>query len=1049
VAVYRFGALADGQAIGFRPTADVLNFDQSAIAAADIRVAAEGSHLRVSVVSGVHAGKDVLLQNTTALQLTTGNTTFANGSRLIHGDNSTGTGGDNGSNSLTGTSGRDHLSGFGGADTLNGGSGADLMAGGLHDDVYIVDNAGDAVIELDGGGANDEVRASVSYALTAWVNNLTLTGSAAIDGTGNELGNLITGNGAANRLAGGAGNDTLAGGAGTDTAVYAGARAQYTALTSGGNMVVGHSGGADGVDRLRGIEQLQFADGAGQAISALHYTASYGDLINAFGSNQSAALDHYVAHGYAEGRVVSFDALRYIASYGDLIRALGTNADAGAQHFIDWGFDEGRATTFDSLRYIASHIDLIEILGADADAGELHFIDWGFEEGRGTTFNAEQYLANYEDLRAAFGSDTDAAIRHFIVYGYSEGRTDQPGGTPSNDSINGTPGDDRLFGGQGNDTLRGFGGNDTLHGGPGADVMDGGADNDVFIVDRADDSVIERDGGGTHDEVQSTAGSFTLPAWVDHLTLAGTAPIDGAGNELANRITGNSAANTLDGGPGADTLDGGAGDDTYVVRAGDFDTIVDSGGSDTVRAHTNYILDSRPLENLVLAGTQHEVLSGTGNTLANRITVETGRGIVDGGEGNDTLIGGSSDDWFSFAMGFGNYGQDVIDGRHGRDLISFNDYAVSGITVDMRAGTLSGGGNGGSGSATFTSIEQIDGTRHADHLIGNDGFFLDPTSPSPFFTGAWINGFGGNDTISGGAGDERLAGHQGDDRISGGGGLDWLHGGEGNDLLEGGAGNDVVTPFSISSQGIVSGTAYGSDTIDGGEGVDTLYLWGAPSAAVVNLTTGVLTGGGAGGTGSATFAGIEDVVGTGFADSIAGNSADNTIRGGEGVDTIDGGAGDDSIYGDNFETGPHADLLFGGSGNDRVVGGDAADTVDGGTGNDTLHGQIGDDAYVFTASPGAANFDTVFAFDSGEDKVHLDDAAHSDIGPTGEFAMNDARFAAGAGFTSGRDADDRVIYDASTGNLYYDADGSAPGAAQLIATFENQPAIAASDIVVI
>lgn len=92
------------------------------------------------------------------------------------------------------------------------------MAGGAGDDVYTVDNAGDTVIEGAGEGI-DRVNSSVSFALGAHIENLTLTGTSAINGTGNELANSLTGNSGANRLDGGAGVDTLAGGSGNDTYV--------------------------------------------------------------------------------------------------------------------------------------------------------------------------------------------------------------------------------------------------------------------------------------------------------------------------------------------------------------------------------------------------------------------------------------------------------------------------------------------------------------------------------------------------------------------------------------------------------------------------------------------------------------------------------------------------------------------------------------------------------------------------------------------------------------------------------------------------------------
>jgi Ca2+-binding RTX toxin-like protein len=116
----------------------------------------------------------------------------------------------------TGNSLNNTITGNSAANSLDGGAGADTLIGGLGDDIYFVDNAGDIVRELANEGV-DTVNSSVTYSLAANVENLTLTGTGAINGTGNDLSNIILGNAGANILSGGAGNDFLTGGGGKDS----------------------------------------------------------------------------------------------------------------------------------------------------------------------------------------------------------------------------------------------------------------------------------------------------------------------------------------------------------------------------------------------------------------------------------------------------------------------------------------------------------------------------------------------------------------------------------------------------------------------------------------------------------------------------------------------------------------------------------------------------------------------------------------------------------------------------------------------------------------
>src|SRR5262245_60499502 len=124
--------------------------------------------------------------------------------------------GTSGNDILPGLGGDDTISGLAGNDTLDGGTGADTMTGGVGNDTYAVDNVGDVVTENASGGT-DTVNTSINYVLTANVENLTMLGSADLQGYGNSLANTITGNAGNNLLNGFGGADTMVGGAGNDT----------------------------------------------------------------------------------------------------------------------------------------------------------------------------------------------------------------------------------------------------------------------------------------------------------------------------------------------------------------------------------------------------------------------------------------------------------------------------------------------------------------------------------------------------------------------------------------------------------------------------------------------------------------------------------------------------------------------------------------------------------------------------------------------------------------------------------------------------------------
>lgn len=176
---------------------------------------------------------------------------------------------------LYGLGGNDGLFGLGGDDRLDGGAGGDQMSGGDGNDVYVVDTNKDAAIESSADplvGGVDRVESSVTFTLAANVEDLTLTGSLAIGGSGNALANVLLGNGAANLLVGLSGNDSLVGGAGNDTFVGGAGADQIT--------------GGSGVD----VVQLELADSRLSAIDRLTDFAIGTDLLDGPRPMTAAAL---------------------------------------------------------------------------------------------------------------------------------------------------------------------------------------------------------------------------------------------------------------------------------------------------------------------------------------------------------------------------------------------------------------------------------------------------------------------------------------------------------------------------------------------------------------------------------------------------------------------------------------------------------------------------------------------------------------------------------------------------------------------------------------
>ena len=548
-------------------------------------------------------------------------------------------------------------------------------------------------------------------------------------------------------------------------------------------------------------------------------------------------------------------------------------------------------------------------------------------------------------------------------------------GTIGNDTSNDTvgtsdvynmgTGNDTVFAGAGNDTVNGDAGNDVLDGGAGNDRLFGGANDDyLYAGTGAAGDADSLDGGTGVDTVdfsQATTGiTVTLNAGAATVvaassdTLVGIEAIVGSG--FNDSITGDANNNYLSGGVGNDTLSGGDGVDTLLGGLG-ADSLIGGTGGDSIDGGSG--IDTVDYSasgaiNITIGGgagtgsdaagdtisnVEYLIGSGSGDTLGGSAADETidgaagadtitaaggndsliggaGADTLDGGAGNDTLVGGLNNDSmvggagndYFFAGAAANGDNDVISGGADFDIVDFSEVG-SGLTITLNAGNATVNPTGGNNNDILSGIEGIVGTGLADNITGDT-------------VGNYLAGGAGADTLSGGAGDDTLLG---------GNDADSLVGGAGNDSIDGGAGVDTVD-YSASAAGI-------NITIDGGAG----------------------SGGDAQGD---TLTAVENVIGTGNADTIFGSTGNETIDGGAGSDSLGGAAGNDSLVG-----GAGNDTIDGGADNDTLAGGADDDQLSGGAGTDSLTGDAGNDILVGGAGAdvisGGAGTDTASYVGSG------------------------------------------------------------------------------------
>jgi Ca2+-binding RTX toxin-like protein len=519
--------------------------------------------------------------------------------------------------------------------------------------IYNIEPAGatamDTVIEKAGEGI-DTVMSSVTYALTANVENLTLTGAAAINGTGNSLDNVLIGNSASNTLTGGAGNDTIDGGRGADTMIGGLGNDTY---------IVDDTGDVVTENVNEGIDLVQTSLTYTLGVNVENLTLTGAEANNGTGN----ALDNVLTGNGANNTLIGGagnDTFNGGAGTDTLIGGTGDDTyivDSTADAILEYA-NEGTDTVLSSVTYmtLASNVENLTLTGTAAINGAGNVLGnvltgnsanntlnggAGGDIMIGGLGDDTYVLDNVADVVTELAGEGADLVQASVTYTLTE--------NVENLALTGTSGisgagnalDNVIIGNSGKNMLTGYAGNDTLIGLAGADTMIGGTGDDIYVVDATSDVATENASEGS-DTIQSSV-AWTLGVNFENLLLTGSNAINGTGNTVANLLVGNSAVNTLSGKSGNDILQG-------------------LGGNDVLNANG-------------------------------------GQSLFDGGAGADTITGGSGNEMF-----IGGLGNDIITTGAGTDIIAFNSGAGQDLinaSTDMD-NVLSLGGGIGYAGLTFT-----------------------------------------------------------------------------------------------------------------------------------------------------------------------------------------------------------------------------------------------------------------------------------------------------------------------------------------------------------
>ncbi len=870
-------------------------------------------------------------------------------------------------------------------------------------------------------------------------NDTLIGGAGNDDLNGNSDDDSIVGGDGADSIQGGAGYDCLSGGDGNDTILGQGGSYDTITGGLGGDFLDGGAGTGDLLREegnanltltnvlLSGLESdtlanFEFANLSGGASANTLNASAFTGGVTLSGAAGADTL-------------IGSDTTRSVLNGGDgddsLVGGAGNDIlNGGAENdTITGGLGDdslnGGTGTGDELREVSdADLTLTNVLLTGSGTDTLAGFEFANLSGGASAniLNASAFMGDVT-LSGAAGADTlvGSATKRNVLNG-GDGNDSLVGGG-SNDSINGGSENDTISGGLGDDSLDGGTGNDdelrevgdaslTLSNaqltGLGTDTfvgiefanLTGGAGNNTFNTSAFTGAVTLSGAGGADTLIGSATNSNVLNGDAGNDTLTG--------GSFSDTLNGGDEADSLSGGAGDDCLSGGDGNDTVLGQDG-LDAICGGLGNDSLNGgngtgdelrevgDVNFTLTNALLTGLgsdTLAGFEFANLTGgvSGNTIsastftgvvtlsgaggADRLTASATKGsVLNGVDGNDTLIGGGGNDTIS-----GGLGDDSLNGGSGtsdqlREVgdanLTLSNILLTGLGTDTLASFESANLTGGAGgnilnASAFTGLAvTLSGGGGADTLIGSatKSNVLNGDAGNDTLTGGsladTINGGDGTDSLIGGAGNDKLYGQDGDN--------DALCGGTGSDLLDGGTGtgDKVVESYNVSfklTNTLLTGN--GTDTLAGTEAASLTGGISANSIDASAFTAGPVTL--IGGDGNDTLIGgsgndsLQGDVGSdvlkgrdgndllnGANDTLTTGTDNDTLNGGNGDDTLNGGIGNDALSGyagnDVLNGGAGADTLYGGDGNDALLGGADNDKLLGGNDDDTLNGQGGTD----------------------------------------------------------------------------------------------------------